>query len=202
MKGRKPDAPGLQAEKGHPGKRQTKAEKQLVEAEALAQLLATAPGSENDPTAPPRYLDQRFAPALAVWKEYAPRLTFMNMLDPLHRHTFAAFCVWLGEFVTANEGIHKDGYSVMVKTISGDKMPRENPAVSRRETAMKFVMQLSERFGFTPLDQHKLLKEMSAFAPNRPDLFDNKRGDGATQDEGMVGALENRDSAPPDPKPH
>lgn len=203
MKGRKRDRPGLQAIKGHPSKRKTKAEKQEAEALRLAELLATAPGSENDPTSPPRYLDKRFAPALVVWKEYAPRLKFLNMLDALHRHTFAAFCVWMGEFVIANEYIQKQGYSVMVKTISGDKMPRENPNVSRRETAMKFVMQLSEKFGFTPLDQHKLMKEMSAFAPNRPDLFQPQPGNGApASDPDTVGAMDNMDSPAPKPLPN
>lgn len=205
MRGRKGNAPSHQKELGHPGKRKTKAEKQLAEAERLADLLATAPGSESDPKSPPRFLDKRFAPALSVWNEYAPRLHFQNMLDPVYRHTFAAFCVWMGEFLIANEDIQKNGYSRLVKTVSRDKMWRENPSVSRRETAMKFVMQLSEKFGFTPLDQHKLVKEMSSSPLGQGTLFGN-HGSGKPSspaaDEDAIGAMEGMDSAPPGSRPN
>lgn len=207
MKGRKPDAPGLQDLKGNSGRRKTKAEKQLADATRLAELLATAPGAEQDPLAPPAFLDQRSAPALAVWKEYAPRLHGLNMLDAVYRHTFALFCVYMGEFVTANEDILAKGYSVMVKTISGDKMPRENPSVSRRAEATKYILQLSENFGFTPLDQYKLLKEMGSVLPpgSRPgDLFGGRGtgGQAPAADQDAVGVMDAFDSAPPTAKPN
>jgi len=192
---------------GYPGKRQSKSERQLVEAERLARLLASAPGSENDPAAPPQFLDKRFAPALAVWNEYAPRLKHLNLLDPLYRHTFAAFCVWVGEFVIANEEILAKGYSVMVRTISGDRMPRENPAVSRRETAMKFMAQLSERFGFTTLDQAKLMKEIASHRPDAPlGLFAAntapEQSGAVAADAGPIGAMDGMDSTPPGALPN
>lgn len=202
-KGRKGKAPGLQKDLGDPGKRgKTKVEKQLAEAEQLAKLLATAPGQENNALSPPLFLDQRFAPALAVWNEYAPRLAHLNMLDPVYRHTFAAFCVWMGEFLIANEAIAKDGFAVKVRTVSGDRMWRENPNVSRRETAMKFVMQLSERFGFTPLDQHKLVKEMGSSPLGHGTLFDNQRGGKAPaeSEDTAIGAMDDMDSHPPEAK--
>lgn len=204
MKGRKRHAPGEQKGLGNPGKRSTKVEKQLAEAERLAKLLATAPGEENNPLAPPVFLDTRFAPALAVWNEYAPRLAHLNMLDPVYRHTFAAFCVWMGEFLIANEAIAKDGFAVKVKTVSGDRMWRENPNVSRRETAMKFVLNLSERFGFTPLDQHKLLKEMSSSPLGHGTLFGDRNGQKRPEreDEEVIGALDGMDSAPPAARPN
>lgn len=202
MRGRKGDAPGLQSTLGHPGKRKSKVEKQLEEAARLAQLLSTAPGEENNPLAPPLFLDDRFAPALAVWKEYAPRLKNLNMLDPVYRHTFAAFCVWMGEFVIANEEVARHGYSVMVKTVSGDRMPRENPNVSRRETAMKFVMQLSEKFGFTPLDQHKLVREMSISPMGQGTLFGNHAGGDGDADDSAIGSMDDMDGPPPDVRPN
>lgn len=206
MKGRKGKAPSLEKELGTPSKRKTKVERQLEEAERLAKLLAAAPGQENNPLAPPLFLDERFAPAVAVWKEYAPRLLHLNMLDPVYRHTFAAFCVWMGEFLIANEAIAKDGFAVKVKTVSGDRMWRENPNVSRRETAMKFVMQLSERFGFTPLDQHKLVKEMGSSPLGQGTLFGNHGGDktptAPAAEEDGIGAMEHMDSSPPGARPN
>src|SRR5262249_7474239 len=49
------------------------------------------------------------------------------------------------------------GYSVMVKTVSGDKMPRENPSVARRDFAAKMTVDLSSKFGLSPQDRHRLL---------------------------------------------
>ncbi|WP_441268870.1 P27 family phage terminase small subunit [Bradyrhizobium sp. 215_C5_N1_2] len=67
------------------------------------------------------------------------------------------FCIYAAEFVAANEEILTKGYSVMVKTISGDKMPRENPAVGRRDHAAKMTIDLSSKFGLSPQDRHRLL---------------------------------------------
>jgi hypothetical protein len=105
----------------------------------------------------------------------------------------------MGEFLIANEDIAKQGYAAKVKTVSGDRMWRENPSVARRETAMKFVMQLSERFGFTTLDQQKLLKEMAAHTPGGPGpLFGNRDQAGSVPaGEEPIGALDGMDSTPP-----
>jgi len=168
MKGRKPDHPALQVAKGCPRQRLTKAERQIAEAEAMAQLMVAPEHAATDPLAPPQFLDDRFAPALAAWKEYAPLLAERKALDRMFRHTFALFCVWLGELVIANEDIAKNGYSKLVKTVSGDRMPRKNHSVERRDEAMKWVMQLSERFGFTPLDRYKLEQQHQAWAARMP----------------------------------
>jgi phage terminase small subunit len=137
--GRRPGNPEDQAAMGHPCKRKTKTEKAIAEAERQAKLLAL-PRAEEASDAPPAYLeDIRLAPALAVWREYAPRLDKLHLLARLDRHTFALFCVYAGEFVVACEDILLKGYSVKVNTVSGDHMPRENPSVSRRDFAAKIV---------------------------------------------------------------
>lgn len=193
---------------GHPGKRPSKAERQLAEADAMAKLLATAPGSENDPKAPPAFLDERFAPALAVWKDYAPRLAHLNLLDPLYRHAFACFCIWVGEFVMANEDIQKHGYSRNVKTVSGSMYPRVSPAVGRRDTAMSFMLDLSTKFGFTPLDHYKLIREQATGFPGggKPNPMGDLGDAAANKPEGAssspVGAMSRMDSAPPNAKAH
>lgn len=157
--GRPRGDPHDQAAMGHPGKRKSKTEKAIAEAERLAKLLAAPRDASETSDAPPAYLeDPRMAPAMAVWREYAPRLDKLHLLARLDRHTFALFCVYAGEFVAANEDILLRGYSVNVKTVSGDRMPRENPSVSRRDFAAKMILDLSSKFGLTPDDRNKLLR--------------------------------------------
>jgi P27 family predicted phage terminase small subunit len=197
--GRKADDPTTQAAKGFPSRRRSKTERAIAEAERLAKLLADAPA---DPVGAPSLLaDARMAPALQVWKDYAPQLRNNNLLDATDRHTFAVFCVFMADFAAANEEILLKGYSVNVKTVSGDKMPRDNPAVSRREIAVKFILELSKRFGLTPLDRYQLMKDQAhqnapgpLFRP-RPDETPDEAP--APADEDVVGLLSKLDSAPP-----
>jgi P27 family predicted phage terminase small subunit len=202
---RYPDHPATQAAKGHPGKRRTRVERQLEEADRVAGMLAAAPPDPNQPLAPPAFLDARFAPALAVWNEYAPQLSRLNLLDTLDRLPFATFCVYMGEFVTANEAIARDGYSIKVKTVSGGMMPRKNPNVDRRDIAMDYILDFAERFGLTPLDRAKLFRDHAALPPEAAaSLFHHKPlGPKAPEEAATsaqpeaVGSMDAFDSAPP-----
>jgi P27 family predicted phage terminase small subunit len=155
--GRRPGNPLDQAAMGYPGKRKSKTEKAIAEAERLAELLVAA-RAQTPSDAKPGYLrDRRLAAASAMWDDYAPRLDRLHLLSQLDLHLFGVFCIYAAEFVAANEDILTKGYSVLVKTISGDKMPRENPAVARRDFAAKMTIDLSSKFGLSPQDRHRLL---------------------------------------------
>ncbi|MGO1079943.1 P27 family phage terminase small subunit [Inquilinus sp. CA228] len=202
----------MQAKKGYPGKRRSVTDRAIAEAERLAALLAAAPAEAGDPLAPPAYLDNPLlAPAMTVWRDYAPQLARVNLLARTDRHSFALLCVYTGEWIAAHEDILANGYSVLVKTVSGDKMPRPNPSVERRDTAMTWVMKLSEKFGLTPLDRYRLFKEQS----NRPagGLFDDpspKPKPGADgnpppadgEDDDVIGSMGRFDSPPPGSRPN
>lgn len=155
--GRHPDNPLDQAAKGFPGKRKSKTERAIAEAERLATLLVSARSQTPSDGKPGYLLDARLKPASAMWDDYAPRLDRLHLLSQLDLHLFGMFCIYAAEFVAANEDILAKGYSVMVKTISGDKMPRENPAVARRDFAAKMTIDLSSKFGLSPHDRHRLL---------------------------------------------
>lgn len=201
---------------GYPGKRKTKTEKAITEAERQAKLLAL-PRSDDAAAAAPAYLeDPRLAPALAVWREYAPRLDKLNLLARLDRHTFALFCVYAGEFVVACEDVLLKGYSTRVKTVSGDYMLRENPSVSRRDFAAKMVLDLSGKFGLTPADRNKLLRD-GAFQFDSETLFgralpqaESAAGETSApapvapvnHDAAAIGSLAAFDSPPPGAKPN
>lgn len=200
---------------GHPGKRKTKTERAIAEAERQAKLLAL-PREGDTSDAPPAYLeDPRLAPALAVWREYAPRLDKLHLLARLDRHTFALFCVYAGEFVVACEDILVKGYSTRVRTVSGDYMLRENPSVSRRDFAAKMVLDLSSKFGLTPADRNKLLRDgalqfdvETLFGRALPQGEAAPAGETAAppapvhHDAAAIGSLGAFDSPPPGAKPN
>ena len=202
----------IDAAQGFPSKRKTKTEKAILEADRLAQLLAL-PRAEETSGSPPVYLsDPRLAPALTVWNEYAPRLDKLHLLARLDRHTFALFCVYAAEFVQASEDILVKGYSSLVKTVSGGKMPRENPSVARRDFAAKMVLELSTKFGLTPADRNKLLRDGAMHfddetlfgrqlpqkptdTPSQPE--EPREPAKPSGDGGAIGSLSNFDSVPP-----
>jgi P27 family predicted phage terminase small subunit len=210
--GRRKGNPEDQAAMGHPGKRKTKTERAIAEAERQAKLLAL-PRADEIAEAPAYLTDARLAPALAVWREYAPRLDQLHLLARLDRHTFALFCIYAAEFVVANEDILTKGYSVMVKTISGDKMPRENPSVSRRDHAARMVVEMSSKFGLTPADRNKLLRDGAMRFDDetlfgrtivQPQAPGEQPAEPAapTHDAAAIGSLNTFDSVPPGAKPN
>jgi len=158
--------------------------------------------------------DKRLAPAIEIWKEYAPRLDKLQLLTTLDRHTFAIFCIYAAEFVLANREILDRGYSLPVPTIAKDakgkpgSMLRENPAVGRRDFAAKMMLDLSENFGFTPLDRAKLIglnamrqDEQTLFGRVRPAQVAPVQATTATPDAAptpsSAGSARSFDSRPP-----
>jgi P27 family predicted phage terminase small subunit len=203
---------------GHPGKRKTKTEKAIAEAERQAQLLAMPRSNAETSGSPPAYLDDpRMAPAMAVWSEFAPRLDKLHLLSRLDRHTFALFCVYAAEFAIANEDVLVNGYSKKVRTVSKDYMLRENPSVARRDFAAKMVLDLSSKFGLTPADRNKLLRDSAmrfdeetlfgralpqpqTSAPDAPAAVDAETA--TPEESAAIGTLSQFDSLPPGVKPN
>jgi P27 family predicted phage terminase small subunit len=107
-----------------------------------------------------------------VWLDTIPLLAARGLIDALDKHALAMLCVYVGEFVAANEEVLRNGFTTRVKTVSGDYMLRENPAVSIRDTAQKVVLDISKRFGLTPLDRAYLTKVQKG-ADIEPNLFDH-----------------------------
>ena len=223
--GRRRDDPRDQKAKGFPGKRKGKTERALAALEKTAdrdaKLFAEA-GANAELVALPMFLqDRRLAAAQRIWQDYAPRLDKLLLLTTLDRHTFAMFCIYAAEFVLANRDILDKGHTIMVTTVAGAKsrakagsqMPRENPAVSRRDFAAKMMLDLAEKFGFTPLDRAKLI-QAHAMREDEGTLFGRVRspaqpaGDSLpaapTQETGgdIVGRLGELDSTPPGQRPN
>jgi P27 family predicted phage terminase small subunit len=172
--GRRPDGPGVQAAKGHPGKRKSKVKERLTQVEHVAKLLAEAPASGPDVLSPPAFIaDAKSNGALAVWKQLAPRLRETHRLSPTHRLTFAMFCSYFAEWVWAQADIETNGYTQTVPlTGNHGVMERLRPSVKIREIAFGAVMDLSKNFGLTPTDEYALFAHQRLAAGNNPGLFD------------------------------
>ncbi len=139
--------------------RKTEVEK---EADRFAAMLAPFDG-DGDALAPPKFItDPRMKAAAAVWDELAPVQAKLLRFEAQHRQMFACFCYYYSEWLQAVDDIAEQGFSVMVATVSGDKMPRKNPSVARRDVAFKQMMDLSGRFGFTPMDQWSLARAQAS----------------------------------------
>lgn len=145
-------------------KRKSRIERQIEEANRLATLIIAAPTDGTNLAAPGLIRDPRLAPALAVWREVTPLLAARGILDDADRLALATLCYWYSEFIIAADDLLKRGYSVMVKTISGDRMPRKNASASRRDHAFDKLSELSTRFGLTPLDRYALQRAAKAVA--------------------------------------
>ena len=168
----KKDDPRDEALRGFPSKRRRKTEAAIAELEAAAEAQARAmadkpplPSIDDLQSFPSFLLGERLDLAREIWLEYAPRLDRLNLLTTLDRYTFAMFCLYAAEFEIANKSVNEKGYAFAVPTVAktADGKPgmmlRENPSVFRRDHAAKMMMQIGEKFGFTPSDRNKLIRE-------------------------------------------
>jgi P27 family predicted phage terminase small subunit len=207
--GRRRDSLDVQEAKGFPRKRLSRAERQAARAQEVAALLATAPGETSDPLSPPGLLtDPRCAAALAVWREFAPRLKRVNLFSALDRYSLASYCYYVGEFAEACRDLLENGYTQAVKTVSGDVMIRVSPSAKRRDVAQSYILEYSKRFGLSPLDAYALANAQAGALGGRApegDLFDAsaKPGEPAPQaeDADLIGSLARLDSLPPNTTP-
>lgn len=218
MRGPKPDA-ARQSAKGNPGKRLTRRDRELLrEREASAHragLIADLAATSPDPKQPPQFFGADADGAMQVWRELAPRLTQLNLLQDADRLTFAMFCVAYDTWLRACEQV-RGADVVRVKTVSGDHMMRLNPWGAIRDRAFSDCLELSTRFGLTPLDRAKLLRDRAALAPGawtnaggdnvvRPQQGDQPEFDGlhrpVSESPIAIGAMDDLDSEPP-ARPH
>ena len=184
----------------HPRKRVTKADRAIANAQRLARLLLAAPPTDDLPLSPPAFLtDKRLAPALQFWKEHAPQFIKLGTLEQVDRFAFAMLAIYAAEFIEAQDDLLAMGYSVMVKTISGDRMPRENPSVERRDFAAKMVLEMSKSFGLTKLDRLNLSRLVRRTC-DAPSLFPDEnsaQGEGR-EDRPPVAGGESSEAADPE----
>jgi P27 family predicted phage terminase small subunit len=176
--GRRPDPPELQAQKGYPGKRRKLTKARAAQAAALAERLAAAPPADDGAFAAPRWMDDpALAPAQAIWADVASRLDEIHLINGLDRHTLAIYCVYMAEWIEANDALQREPYCYIGTSTSGGVRPWTNPNAKRRDAAAGVIFELTKRFGFSPLDRFALIKDRSASAVDRgAGLFNRDEG--------------------------
>lgn len=169
---RKPKRKAKAEPKRKRAKRKSVVDRAIAEADALVALIADVPVQSGIALAAPSFITgQKRKATWRVWNDTVTLLADRKMLDALDKYVLAMFCVYVVEFVQANEQIQRDGFTTRVKTISGDHMLRENPAVSIRDTAAKIVLDISRREGFTQLDRAILVRTQRTADIQPEDLF-------------------------------
>lgn len=168
MRGRRPDAASQEA-KGNPGKRRKK-----PTVSDRIKMLADAPSP--DAFSPPVMFGlEEFEGVIRIWREFVPELSRRNLIDAkLDRYTLAMFCYYLDQWQVAVATIAQQGSTQRVKTTSGGYRIHDHPSIEHRDKAVRIVMDLSTRFGFTPFDRHKLIREMAGTGVPIGGLFDER----------------------------
>ncbi|CAH1670681.1 conserved hypothetical protein [Hyphomicrobiales bacterium] len=191
-RGRKPDSAAHQAAKGSPGKRRTR--KRTPEQKASDLAAARRAGGEFDP---PLFLrDEGLADAVAIWSELAPELSRNNLLGKLDRYTFARWCVYQAEWITATRSLSKDGIWLKARNVNGDEMPRRNPAGMHRDRCEANMRAIETDYGLTPANRYRVLRDQSLARDQNPDMFTTPK-DAAAQAPAPIDADEAESGADP-----
>lgn len=209
--GRRKDSPALQAAKGFPGRRKASVVAQAKAAAANPspeeQLLASMDIAGLRP--PSRFARKEFREERDVWMAVAPRLKLTLRASAEFQAPLTAYCDAVARYNRSVLELRRKGYTVTVKTVSGDQMLRVNPAEKIRHQALVEILALSDRFGFTPRDNFALLidqrRVLEAGAGRNQGEFGfeaREAGHGAVAASDPVGGMDRFDSAPPGQLPN
>lgn len=207
--GRRKDPPAVQAAKGFPGRR-----RKAVEAEAKA--TAVAPSGEEEILAsldiaglrpPPRFARKEFEEERKIWKGLAERLKQTLRASAEFQAPLVAYCDAVARYNRSVLELRRKGYTVSVKTVSGDSMMRVNPAEKIRQRAFDEILMISKGFGFTPADNFALLLDqrrvIEAGAGQRQgDLGLPNPGEGPAAAHDPIGGMDRFDTPPPGALPN
>lgn len=197
----------MQAAKGFPGRR-----KKEVEAAAKAQAL-TSPQEELLASMdvaglrpPPRFARKEFKEERDVWMAVAPRLKQTLRASAEFQAPLVAYCDAVARYNRSVLELRRKGYTVSVKTVSGDNMMRVNPAEKVRQQALVEILAIADRFGFTPRDNYALMLDqrrvLERGAGNQGDLGLSAPGEIPAAASDPMGGMDRFDSVPPGSLPN
>jgi len=143
MRGRRND-PRDEALRGYPGERKAKTDAAIRKLEQERAAAGPAVVLEALASGPPAFLRGREARNL--WREYFPRLQRLRLVaSELDAVSFAMLCSYAGEYLALCRELEKSGYS--------------EARAKRRDKAASMTLTLMRRFGMTPVDRHKLIRD-------------------------------------------
>lgn len=209
--GRRKDPPAVQAAKGFPGRRTkavvAQAKVDAARPSAEEQLLASMDVAGLRP--PHRFALKNFKEERDVWMAVAPRLKLTLRASAEFQAPLVAYCDAVARYNRSVLELRRKGYTVSVKTVSGDKMIRVNPAEKIRQQALVEILALSDRFGFTPrdnfallLDQRRVLERGAGGGQGDLGLGMPQPGEGPATATDPVGGMDRFDTPPPGSLPN
>jgi P27 family predicted phage terminase small subunit len=138
MRGRRND-PRDEALRGYPGQRRQRTDQAIRELERKPAPVPPPAVSSS----PPEFLRDREARRL--WRELVPMLRRLHLISAMDSCAFAMYCSYWGEFIAMTREIEREGYGAA--------------RASRRDKAASLAIMLARRFGLTPVDRHKLIRD-------------------------------------------
>ncbi|MBY6242829.1 P27 family phage terminase small subunit [Methylosinus sp. Sm6] len=159
------DSPEMQAAKGAPSKRMTKAARRAAEEQARARALADAPMESGGPLAPPMFIEQLGElAALAIWRDLTPQLDATHVLSRLDRYSLALYCIHYADWIAAREDVKTHGRWIYYSPGHGAKKRIRNPAFEDALTLGAFLKDFAKEYGLTALTRLNLRRYQSAYA--------------------------------------
>lgn len=205
MRGRKPDTPEQQADKGAPGKRMTQKEVQTERSKKASSPVAMSG------VRPPKWL-KRSRKATEVWNDLAPQLARLNLLSTLDASPFARYCRYVVEWIAADLAVQKEGTWFDAEDTNGKPTKKRHPAFQAVQDLEKMLREMEATFGMRPDARYKIMRDQAAargLGADFGDLFgaekpSSPRAEDETepqtpqaQPEDVVGALASFNSPPP-----
>jgi len=200
-RGRKPDTPEQQVEKGAPGNRISQRDASAIKAKTPAKPVSV--GNAH----PPKWL-KKSRKATEIWNELAPLLKSMNLLTALDAGPFARYCRYVAEWIAADQAVQKEGTWFDTVGTNGEPTKKRHPAWQACQDIEKMLRELEATFGMRPDARYKIMRDQAAALGfgQLPLWAGGERADRSDGDESAppepqatdaVGALKNFDSPPP-----
>lgn len=199
-RGRKPDSPEQQVEKGAPGNRIS--QKQAAEIRAGKSAKPVSVGNAH----PPKWL-KKSRKATEVWNELAPLLKQLNLLTALDAGPFARYCRYVAEWIAADQAVQKEGTWFDAIGTNGEPTKKRHPAWQACQDIEKMLRELEATFGMRPDARYKIMRDQAvAMGFGQLPLWGGEGSEPRPETDGAhpeqpatdaVSALKNYNSEPP-----
>lgn len=194
-RGRKPESPAQQAEKGAPGKRMSQAEATAVRSSGRVQPV------QIGKVRPPKWL-KRSRKATEIWNDVLPQLLQLNLATQLDALALGRYCRYVAEWIAADLTVQKEGTWYDTKGTNGEPTKKRHPAWQACQDIEKMLRETEAAFGMRPDARYKIMRDQAASHGLLP-LFGDDDGERApaarepAPEEDALGVLSQFDSPPP-----
>jgi P27 family predicted phage terminase small subunit len=122
---------------------------------------------------PPKYLNKV---ARQEWNRVAPLLLEQNTLLAIDRSLLASYCQFFSHWIASEADLARNGLVINVssQTRTGSTVkPVQNPALRNSVAAHRQMLQVSSKFGISPIDRDKVNVSPDAGTEDELDKFLN-----------------------------